>query len=173
MDPLWREILWYQFGAAIETLENAITACPDELWRARLWRELDVQPEFVQFWYIAYHTIFWLDYYCSDSAEGFSVPPPFTTSEMEMGAAPPERAYTKTELLSYLEAARAKCRAKIESQADVSELQRVRSNWRVKTVAELLLYTMRHVQEHAAQMNMLLGQQTDAAPGWVGQVKLP
>ena len=49
--------------------------------------------------------------------------------------------------------------------------QRVRDNWRVTTVAELLLYTMRHVQEHAAHLNMLLGQQTDSAPGWVGQVK--
>jgi hypothetical protein len=30
---------------------------------------------------------------------------------------------------------------------------------------------MRHVQEHAAHLSMLLGQQSDAAPGWVGQVK--
>jgi len=33
-----------------------------------------------------------------------------------------------------------------------------------------LLYTMRHVQEHAAELNMLLGQKTGSAPGWVGQV---
>jgi uncharacterized damage-inducible protein DinB len=41
------------------------------------------------------------------------------------------------------------------------------------TVAELLLYTMRHVQEHAAQLNMLLGQKTGSTPGWVGQVAVP
>ena len=43
------------FGASIDMLENAIQSCPDELWgdRAR-------QPEF---WYVAYHTLFFLDFY--------------------------------------------------------------------------------------------------------------
>ena len=52
MSPLWREILWRQFGAAIDTLQNAIDACPEELWQARLWYESDLQPEFVEFWYL-------------------------------------------------------------------------------------------------------------------------
>jgi len=172
MSPLWKEIVWHQFGAAIETLQNALNACPEELWQARLWRESKVQPEFTEFWFVAYHAIFWLDYYCSESAEGFKVPPPFTLSELEMDAALPERVYTKQELQTYLDYAREKCRARIEGLADENEPQRVRSNWRVKTVAELLLYTMRHVQEHAAHLNMLLGQKTDSAPGWVGQVTI-
>ena len=172
MNPLWKEILWYQFGAAIETLQNALNACPDELWRARLWREGEVQPEFVEFWYITFHTIFWLDYYCSESADGFTAPEPFTLSEFEGGMLP-ERIYTKQELQTYLEYARTKCRARIENLTDENEPQRVRNNWRIKTVVELLLYTMWHVQEHAAQLNMLLGQNFDSAPGWVGQVITP
>jgi len=172
MSPLWKEILWHQFGAAIETLQNALNACPEELWRARLWRESEVKPEFTEFWYVAFHAIFWLDYYCSESADEFNVPPPFTHSELEMDAVLPERVYTKQELQAYLEYGRAKCYAKIESLADENEAQRVRNNWRVKTVAELQLYNMRHVQEHAAHLNMLLGQKTDSAPGWVGQVSI-
>ena len=35
------------------------------------------------------------------------------------------------------------------------------------TFAELLLYNMRHTQHHAAQLNLILRQETDAAPGWV------
>jgi hypothetical protein len=35
MDTLWRTILWQQFGAAIDMLENALVACPDELWSDR------------------------------------------------------------------------------------------------------------------------------------------
>jgi hypothetical protein len=171
MNPFWKEILWHQLGAAIETLQNALNACPEELWQARLWRAIKVQPEFTEFWYVAYHAIFWLDYYCSESEEGFSVPPPFTLSEFEDGALP-ERVYTKQELQTYLEYAAAKCRTKIESLTDEKEPQRVRNNWRVKTVAELLLYNMRHVQEHAAHLSMLLGQKTDSAPGWVGQVTI-
>jgi hypothetical protein len=171
MSSLWKEILWHQFGAAIETLQNALNACPDELWQARLWPE-PRNPGFAVFWYIVYHTMFWLDYYCSDSAEGFSVPAPFTTSELEMDGALPGRVYTKQELLTYLEYASAKCRARIEGLTDENEPQRVRKEWRVRTVAELLLYNMRHVQEHAAQLNMLLGQKAGSAPGWVGQVAI-
>jgi len=88
-----------------------------------------------------------------------------------MDGALPERVYSKAELQSYLAYARAKCRSWIEGLEDDSEPHSVRDNWRVTTVAELLLYTMRHVQEHAAHLSMLLGQQTDATPGWVGQVK--
>jgi hypothetical protein len=170
MSPLAKDILWHQFGAAIETLQNALDACPDELWRARLWHTSESRPEFGEFWYIAYHAIFWLDYYCSDSADGFTVPAPFTLSEMEMDSVLPKQPYTKSELESYLVYARDKCRAKIASLADENEPQRVRDNWRVKTIAELMLYNMRHVQEHAAHLSMLLGQKTSSAPGWVGQV---
>lgn len=171
MSPLWKEILWHQFGAAIETLQNALNACPEELWQAPLWRASDVQPEFTQFWYVAYHAIFWLDYYCSESADTFTVPPPFTLSEFEGGMLP-ERVYTKQELQTYLEHAGTKCRTKIEGLVNENEPQRVRKNWRVKTITELVLYNMRHIQEHAAHLNMLLGQNTDSAPGWVGQVTI-
>ena len=34
---------------------------------------------------------------------------------------------------------------------------------------ELLLYNMRHVQHHTAQLNMILRQEIDSAPGWVKQ----
>jgi hypothetical protein len=38
----WRTIIWQQFGAAIDMFANALHACPDELWRARLfgWGEV-------------------------------------------------------------------------------------------------------------------------------------
>jgi hypothetical protein len=32
MDDFWKTVLWQQFGAAIDMLENAVRACPDELW---------------------------------------------------------------------------------------------------------------------------------------------
>ncbi len=171
MSPAWKDIIWRQFGAAIETLENALRACPDELWHARVYHESTSPPTFGEFWYIGYHAIFWIDYYCSDSAEEFRPPAPFTTSELQMDEVPPVREYTRQELITYLDYARNKCHAKIEALADENEPQRVRPNWRVKTVGELLLYTMRHTQEHAAELNLLLGQKTGSSPGWVGQVK--
>jgi len=35
------------------------------------------------------------------------------------------------------------------------------------SVAELLLDNMRHVQHHAAQLNLVLRQKTGSAPKWV------
>jgi hypothetical protein len=35
------------------------------------------------------------------------------------------------------------------------------------TISIGLLYNMRHVQHHAAQLNLILRQTIDSAPGWV------
>lgn len=168
MDITWKEIIWNQFGAAIDMLDNAIQACPDELWQARLFS--DQIPEFAEFWYVAYHSLFWLDFYLSESAEGFAPPAPFTLSEFDAGLLP-ERVYTKDELRTYLQYGRNKCQQRIETLTDALAPQQVRSNWHIKSVAELLIYNLRHVQEHAAQLSLFLGQRTGSAPGWVGKAR--
>ena len=38
-------------------------------------------------------------------------------------------------------------------------------------MAELHLYNLRHVQEHAAQLALFLGQHVGTAPGWVGRAR--
>ena len=43
MDSAWRTIIWRQFGAAIDMLENALRACPDDLWSDRSQR--------LEFWF--------------------------------------------------------------------------------------------------------------------------
>lgn len=71
-------------------LENAVVACPDELWSDR-----SRQPEF---WYVAYHTLFWLDFYFSEPLEEFAPPAPFTLEELDPAGVIPERPYTKAEI---------------------------------------------------------------------------
>src|SRR5437667_3626130 len=75
MDPLWRTALWQQFGATIDMLENALLACPSTHWHGRLWSDQKDHPqpsESAAFWYITYHTLFWLDLYLTGSREGFA-----------------------------------------------------------------------------------------------------
>jgi hypothetical protein len=163
MDGTWRASVWQQFGAAIDMLENALLACPDELLRDRSQR-----PEF---WYVAYHALFWLDLYLSGSVEGFAPPAPFTLDELDPAGLLPERPYTRDELAAYLDHGRGKCRATIEALTDERAHQRCRFTWGEVSFAELLLYNMRHVQEHAAQLNLILGQKFDSAPDWVAQAK--
>jgi len=170
MDLSWKAAVSRQFGAAIDMLDNALRACPDELWQAQIYNEAMQRPEFGGFWYVAYHTLFWLDFYLADTADGFKPPPPFTLSELVADAFP-ERVYTKAELQTYLEFGRDKCRAKLETTADLLVAQRCRTDWFEMSAAELLLYNMRHVQEHAAQLSLFLGQSVGSAPGWVAKAK--
>lgn len=161
----YKSIIWRQFGASIDMLENAIVACPDKVWGDRVdWHE---------FWYLASHTLFFLDYYLSDTSEGFAPPPPFGLEELDPAGVLPPRVYTKDELLTYLVHCRAKCRKTIGALTDEranQEAVRLRPGL---TYAELHLYSMRHVQHHAAQLNLLLRQKTDSAPGWVSKAKAP
>ena len=170
MEMTWKTSVWRQFGAAIDMLDNALRACPDDLWQARLYNERSAQPEFAEFWYVAYHALFWLDFYLSDSAEGFAPPAPFTLSELEAGLLP-ERVYTKAELQDYLTYGRNKCRARLDTLTDALTPQRVRPEWSDMSVAELLLYNMRHVQEHAAQLSLFLGLRVGSAQGWVAKAQ--
>lgn len=163
MDTTWKAILWQQFGASLEMLENALDACPHELWS-----DHRQQPEF---WYLVYHTLFFLDLYLSGAVDGFSPPAPFTLDELDPRGLLPERVYTKDELQSYLEHGRRKCRATIEALTDEKGLQRCVFGWGEMSFAELLLDNMRHVQHHAAQLNLILRQKTDSAPRWVAKAK--
>src|SRR6266550_3531979 len=122
MINFWRSAIRQQFHAAIDMLGNAIEACPNSVWSG--------QGQGA-FWYLAFHTLFFLDLYLSEEDESrFHPPPPFGLTELAPGSVPPERAYRN---------------------------------------GELLLYNMRHVQHHAAQLNMRLRQETDSAPKWVSK----
>jgi hypothetical protein len=154
-----KEALLQQFGASIDMLENAMLACPETLWADRSHR-----PEI---WRLVYHTLFWLDFYLSDTPVGFSPPAPFNLGELDPQGTLPERPYTKEELLAYLVHGRAKCRAAIAALTEETARRRFRFEWMDFTTIELLLYNMRHVQHGAAQLNLIPRQKTDSAPRWV------
>ncbi len=177
-DPLWRTALWQQFGATIDMLENALLACPSTHWHGCLWSDHSdhpLPPESAAFWYITYHTLFWLDLYLTGSFEGFAPPAPFTLDELDPAGVLPERPYTRDELHAYLVHLRKKCQTTIAGLSDEKAHHQVAFPWtRGKPMSffELLLYTMRHVQEHAAQLNLFLGQNaSDGASDWVSRAK--
>ena len=162
-----KESLWTQFGASIDMLKNAITQWPEENWETNK-----------RFFYMAYHTLVFLDYYLTIPYKSFASPLPFTFTEPADIPADaiddviPNKIYTKTELLNYLQASREKCRILI---AGLTE-EKLNERWIEDfedgmdyAVLEILLYNMRHVQHHAAQLNLLLRQRTNNAPGWIAR----
>ena len=105
----------------------------------------------------------------------FSSSLPFT----ESGIIPPDgiddlvpnRIYSKQELLDYLKRCREKCRNVISNLTEEKLRERwIQVSWNKNySVLELLLYNMRHVQHHAAQLNMLLRREINNAPRWVSR----
>ncbi len=163
-----KENLWKQFGASIDMLKNAIILWPEEYWNTNK-----------KFFYNAYHCLVFLDYYLTIPSKNFSSQLPFTIAEPgdvtedAIDDIIPDRVYSKKELLDYLQSSRNKCYKLI---AGLTE-EKLQERWieeegtRNYSVLEILLYNMRHVQHHAAQLNVYLRQQINNAPNWVSQVK--
>jgi len=155
------EMLWRQYKVAIDLLGDALRNCPAELWEKRLWED---QPDqwvaagFSTFWYLGYHALFWVDLYLTGAEEGFAPPEPFDIIEMEAGEVLP-RTYTREELLRYLEHCRQRCQETISNMTVEQAYRLCHFAWGELPFAELQLYSMRHVQEHAAQLHLFLGQQ--------------
>jgi hypothetical protein len=164
MDTRLKTSIWEQFGAAIDMLADAISLCPDHLWTAVLWKD----PENVvygQFWFVVYHTLFWLDLYLTGSSDGFAPPAPFIRGKL------PETPYTKDQIRTYLDHCRGKCQSTIEALTDEKANQRCTFDWIEASFLEMQLYSMRHVQEHAGQLNLLLGQHDVTGMDWVTKAR--
>jgi hypothetical protein len=161
MIQFWRSAIRQQFHAAIDMLANAMEACPDSVWPG--------QGPFA-FWYLGFHTLFFLDLYLSEEGEDeFRPPPPFGVTELDPAGVLPERVYGKDELLGYLEYGRKKLDAVMAGMTEEWVEGSCPFPFRDMSNGELLLYNMRHVQHHAAQLNMRLRQTTDSAPRWVSK----
>lgn len=163
---VWNQALWEQFGAAIDMFDNVLVDCPEGLWQATVWPD---DLGFSDFWYVSYHTLFWLDLYLSGAVDGFQPPSPFTLDELDPAGVLPARVYTKDELRTYLGHCRHKCQSITQSLTAERAAERCRFPWGEVSFASLLLDNMRHVQEHGAQLRLFLGQQERIAARWFAQ----
>lgn len=157
MNTQLKELLWRQFGATIDMLEDSIVVCPETFWDKH------------NFWYSAYHTIFWLDYYSSVKPEMFSPFEPFTLSELDPEGILPDRIYSKEELLDYLEFSRKKVFFLIDGLTEETAKDRFITKNKNYNIVEMILYNMRHVQHHVGQLNLLLRQNVNVAGKWVSE----
>jgi hypothetical protein len=167
------EMLWRQFGAAIDMLDDVIKDCPNDLWETPLWEDQPnqwVAKGFSKFWYLCYHTLFWLDLYLTGAEEGFSPPAPFDLVEMHPDETLP-RTYTREELLDYLETCRQRCHEIISAMSQEQANRLCQFSWGEVTFAELQLYNLRHVMEHGAQLRMFLGQRAKKSATWASQAR--
>lgn len=157
----WRTAFAAQLLAAIDMLAAAIRACPPRIWAD------EATPIARRFWYLAYHTIFWLDRYFTPSPDEHVPPEPYTMGELDPAGVYPEHPYTPAQLLEYLEYGRAKCRAHFAASDEAAAApSRHKPEY---SVFEFDLYSMRHVSHHVAQLNLILRQGGAEPVKWVGR----
>jgi hypothetical protein len=164
MDGSLKTLLWHQFGAAIDMLDDALRLCPNNLWETVLWKDTE-DIRYGQFWFIAYHALFWLDLYLTGASEGFVPPSPFLRGRL------PEQPYSKDQVCAYLNELREKCHLTIDALTDEAAARRCKFDWIEASYLEMQLYSMRHIQEHAAQLNLVLGQNDVQGMDWVTQAR--
>lgn len=165
-----QESLWRQFGASIDMLINVIVNCPESYFSTNK-----------RFYYLAYHSVIFLDYYLSIPPKDFSPILAFTTKDKDqrppesIGDMVPDKIYSKQDLIDYLKHSRLKCKNLIESLINNEKLN-VRFTEGSQEgdmdypILEILLYNMRHTQHHTGQLNLLMRQDLDKHLEWAFRV---
>ena len=166
-----QESLWRQFGASIDMLINVIASCPNNYFESNK-----------RFYYLAYHTVLFLDYYLTIPPKDFSPMLTFTIKDASerpsesIGDVIPDKIYSRQELIDYTKASRAKCEKIIEGLTN-SEKHNVRFTEEDKDgdmdypLLEILLYNLRHTQHHIGQLNLLLRQDLKVHIDWAFRVE--
>ena len=112
MDKITQEIWWNQFGASVDMLINAIASCPDDYFATNR-----------RFYYIAFHSAIFLDYYTTIPPQDFS--PLLSFTQTEPAERPqeaiddliPDKIYSKHEIVAYLRQSREKSKQLIYAGA--------------------------------------------------------
>lgn len=167
------DALWQQYGGAIAMLDNALAACPDELWTAPLWRVSAASGEAAgasEFWSLAAHALRWLERYLEAAPEERFGSLPHAAALMPAAG---DR-LSKDDVRRALATLRERCRAVLVGLGDEELHRPVAYEWIAPepiSYVELQMYNLRHLQEHVAQLSLFLGQHgvPDEELDWVSR----
>lgn len=149
------------FEEALRLLEAAIADCPDELRETDLWPDeaptapaphggLDGSAP----WFLAYHALMVLDYDLSAELVPWEPPQPFDENTWSS----PNRAFTKTQLLGYVDYCRGRVRQALDGVTEQDAARPVPSAHRRSGMLYGVLVGSlpQHVVEHASQIRQFL-----------------
>jgi hypothetical protein len=165
MTAWWREGLIGQFHAALSTLGQAVDGCPQSEWN-------ESQGDY-PFSQVVFHTLFFTDYYLERNPESFRLQgfhrnhPEFFRDYEELEWQEPKNIYDRSGCGEYLLFCIDKSAAVIS--ADTVKTLGGPSGFenRPSTRGELYIYTVRHIQHHAAQLGLRVQLLTGRELQWV------
>lgn len=168
------------FHDAIDRLEQALAACRDDRWEASVWPVPRTDPwvwpapgvtpvpertdesiqAFSAFWGVAYHTLWFLDFYASINPTGFESPDYIRGGPEELGFADdgavalPGPSFTRDALLAYVAHGRTKVTATLAdaTEAELATPMPGGHPWAGTTLADLLRVNLNHVVDHGSRL---------------------
>jgi hypothetical protein len=161
MPSVFVRSLTENFDGALRLMEAAVDDCPDTLWETDLWpEEAPTAPsEFGGLhgsapWFLAYHALNCTDYDLSGEFEPWAPPPPFDENTFSF----PNRVFTKSEVLGYVEWCRGRVRQRLETLTEELAARPLPPAHRYHgRVFGVFVGTMPlHIVEHASQIRQFL-----------------
>jgi len=153
------------YGAAIAMLKKNLKSCPAEVW--------DDRTSGPPFWHVAYHAMWFLDWYLSDSKEAregfksnFGEDPSHSLNE------PTKITLTKNQLLEYLSDIKEKTKNRFDNLDTDELLQSSVFEWHGNSVLSSLIYNLRHLMLHIGALNLRLHTKGVKLENWVSSKRI-
>ena len=160
-----KELIVNQYEAAFCTLNACIDRCPDDAW--------DMPIAIHKFGQVAFHTLFFADYYLGPNA-GALRDQPFHRDNAhvfddyeELEDRAPVQLHDRSFVRKYMDHCRTRVRDVVA--AETAESLKATADFEGKDFsrAELHVYNIRHIQHHAAQLILRLRIDCNQDTPWV------
>jgi len=152
----YRQIIRSQYLATLEMLKDAVDKCPATLW--------DDPADKNKFWHVAYHALFYTHLYLQPTEQDFR---PWVKHRSGDDLSQPADPYSREEVLEYL----AFCQQQVIELVPQLNLDAESGfDWLPMNKAELQIYTIRHLQQHAGELMERLGSRAGIDVDWVGVI---
>jgi hypothetical protein len=170
--PLVQSIA-HNFDNAMRLMKAALTDCPSSLWERDLWpNEAPTGPASYGGlhgsapWFLAYHSLLTLDYDLTAEFEPWQPPKPFDENTYSF----PNRVFTRTELLGYVEYCGTRTRQVLDDGFEERATRHLPDSHRYHPMLYGVLVggIPLHVIEHASQIRQFLtaaGVKVQPMPG--------
>ena len=141
-----------QYLAALEMLKQPLLVCPADMWNN--------SADHNRTWYVAYHALFFTDYYLQDTEDDFQVHAGLPDDRGDLSGA----FVSQADVLGYL----AFCQALVNARVPQMDLAAPSGFGRRHfDKFELQIYSIRHIQQHAGELMERIGARVPIEVDWV------
>jgi hypothetical protein len=185
MASIWVESIGREFEQALDLLASAVRDCTDELWETSMWRVPlpDAAHQFLGAdwkpvtdpaqrsalaqrwverrstpWSVAWHALEVLDYDLNGESGPWAPPPPFTGHPHWRDLPSVPAAWSRTDILGYIDYCRQHARNTLEGMTDekAARLLPPAHRFQGQPHAWIITGLVRHTTEHASQIRQFI-----------------